>query len=54
MKGAFKVLEKGKIKEKTVLLVDDVFTTGATINECSRELVKAGVKEVRVLTIAQA
>ena len=54
VKGAFKVLKPEKIKGKTVLLVDDVFTTGATVKACSQELIKAGVKEVRVLTIAQA
>ena len=54
VKGVFKVKSKEKIKGKTVLLVDDVFTTGATIKECSHELIKAGAKDVKVLTIAQA
>ena len=41
------------INGKTLLLVDDVFTTGATVGECSRVLLKGGAKEVRVLTLAQ-
>lgn len=38
---------------KTVLLVDDVMTSGATLNECSRVLLLAGVKEVRTVTAAR-
>lgn len=52
--GAFKVRKEKRIKGKRVLLVDDVYTTGATIRECSRVLKDAGVKEVRVVTLAQA
>jgi ComF family protein len=52
--GAFGVAEGGKIKGKVVLLVDDVYTTGSTIRECSSVLRKAGVKEVKALTVAQA
>lgn len=49
------VLNKSQfIYGKTVLLVDDVFTTGATVSECSRVLLKGGAKEVRALTLAQA
>lgn len=54
IKGAFKVRDKAKIKDKTILLVDDVFTTGATIQECSTVLINAGGKEVRGITVAQA
>ena len=52
--GAFGVVEGEKIKKKVVLLVDDVYTTGSTIRECSSVLRNAGVKEVKALTIAQA
>lgn len=46
LKDVFKV--SGNIKDKTILLIDDVFTTGSTVNECSRVLKKAGAKEVYV------
>ncbi|HEY7189705.1 MAG TPA: ComF family protein [Vicinamibacterales bacterium] len=39
---------------QTVILVDDVWTTGATLNECARVLKEAGAKEVRALTVARA
>lgn len=52
--GAFSVVNKEKIKGKTVILVDDVYTTGATVRECSMVLKKAGAREVRALTLAQA
>jgi ComF family protein len=52
--GAFGIKKEENIKEKVVLLVDDVYTTGATIRECSSVLKEAGVKEVRAITLAQA
>lgn len=42
-----------KLKNKTVILVDDVFTTGATVRECTKTLLKAGVENVHVLTLAR-
>ncbi len=52
--GAFGVAKGERIKEKVLLLVDDVYTTGSTIRECSSVLREAGVKEVKALTVAQA
>lgn len=52
--GAFGIVKGEKIKERVVLLVDDVYTTGSTIRECSSVLKQAGVKEVKALTVAQA
>jgi ComF family protein len=43
-----------KINGKKLLLVDDVLTTGATINECSRILQKAGASAIYVVTLARA
>jgi competence protein ComFC len=42
------------INGKSVLLIDDVYTTGATINECARQLRSAGAGDVFCLTIARA
>lgn len=53
LKGAFKVTDSYKIKDKTLLLIDDVYTTGATSGECSKTLAKAGAKAVYVLTSAR-
>lgn len=54
VKNAYTVKKPDLIAGKTVLLIDDVFTTGATIDECSRVLKKAGAREVRAITVAQA
>ena len=42
------------VSGRIVVLVDDVWTTGATLNECARVLKDAGAREVRALTIARA
>ena len=39
-----------QVKDRKILLIDDIFTTGATINECARALLKAKCKEVSALT----
>ncbi len=41
------------MKGRRVLLVDDVFTTGATVGACSRVLLRAGASAVDVLTLAR-
>ncbi|MBM4262787.1 MAG: ComF family protein [Deltaproteobacteria bacterium] len=54
VRGAFELAPEHALEDKTVLLVDDVYTSGATVNECSRALLKGGAKEVFVLTLAHA
>src|SRR3989344_6086547 len=46
MKEVFKIIDNSQIKNKTILLVDDVCTTGATLNECARVLKAGGAKKV--------
>ena len=41
------------IENKRILLVDDVFTSGATVSNCAKALKKAGAKKVYVFTIAR-
>ncbi|HKP35932.1 MAG TPA: ComF family protein [Pyrinomonadaceae bacterium] len=52
--GAFVVRHPKLISGRRVLLVDDVFTTGATVSACAAVLKEAGAAEVNVLTIARA
>ena len=54
LEKAFKVTNKKQIKDKNILLIDDVYTTGSTIDECTKELTKAGAKSVYALTVAHA
>jgi ComF family protein len=51
--GAFSVLRPAKVDGRRVLLIDDVFTTGATMNECALTLKKAGARSVTALTLAR-
>ena len=52
VKNAFNVREKAKVQGKWVLLVDDITTTGNTLDECSRVLKKAGARMVTAAVIA--
>jgi len=54
VKNAFSMLVPDRMIGKSVLIVDDVYTTGATMNECSRILKEAGAVRVSALTIARA
>jgi len=54
VRGSFHIQRDEEIEGKSILLVDDVYTTGATVNECSKVLLKAGAERVDVLTIAHA
>jgi competence protein ComFC len=54
VRGAFALRTASALEGKKVLLVDDVYTSGATVNECSRTLKKGGAATVYVLTLAHA
>lgn len=54
IKGVFDAKNGHEINGKKFLLVDDVFTTGATLKECCVTLLEAGADEVRAVTVAQA
>lgn len=51
--GAFEVQYPKMVEGESVLLVDDVFTTGATVNSCAEALLASGAGKVFVLTIAR-
>lgn len=53
IKNAYFVNNKINIKNKKVILLDDIYTTGATVNEISKKLKEAGAKEILVLVIAK-
>jgi predicted amidophosphoribosyltransferase len=52
--GAFAVRRGHQYDGKTICLVDDVKTTGATLNECAKVLKEAGAKKVYALVLATA
>jgi ComF family protein len=54
VRGAFLLKAPDDVKGRTVLLVDDVMTTGSTLNECARILRKAGCRDVFSLVLARA
>lgn len=53
VRRAFQVNSQRSVRGKRLLLVDDIYTSGATVNECSRALLRAGAKEIHVLTLAR-
>ena len=53
IEGAFSVRFSEKVDAQKILVIDDVYTTGATVNECARILLEAGANSVDVLTLAR-
>lgn len=53
LRGAFALRRPGAIAGKRILLIDDVFTTGSTVNECAKTLRKAGSDDVYVVTLGR-
>jgi ComF family protein len=54
VRGAFALRPGRSIRGKRIVLIDDVLTTGATVEECARVLRRAGAEFVGVLTLARA
>lgn len=54
MAGAFRMKAKFDVRARNLLLIDDVFTTGATANACAQALVQAGAGQLAVLTVARS
>jgi len=52
--GAFRVTRPECVDGQRILLIDDVYTTGATVDECSHALRRAGARSVDVLVLARA
>ncbi len=53
LKRAFNVPHPAGVKDRSILIVDDVYTTGTTLSECARTLKKAGAREVLAVTLAR-
>jgi ComF family protein len=53
VRGAFQAAESARIRDKKILLIDDVFTTGCTVNECAGTLMASGARAVDAMTLAR-
>jgi len=54
VRGAYRTVHPERFRGRTLMLIDDVYTTGSTLRECAAVLAAAGAKEVRAMTVAQA
>ena len=53
VKGVYEIKNKKQIYQKKVLLIDDIFTTGSTVNECAKVLIENFASSVGIFTIAK-
>ncbi len=54
VRTAFAVTDSERVKNKSVVLIDDVYTTGATLEECASAVKRAGARQIHCLTLARA
>ncbi len=53
VQGVYKIKNRNKIQEKSIVIFDDIYTTGATTKQCRKMLKEAGAKRVGIFTIAK-
>lgn len=53
LRSSFSLKDRAGVRNKNIMLVDDLFTTGSTVNECSRLLKDSGARRVEVVTLAR-
>ena len=53
VKNVFSVLNRDRIKDKNILLIDDIYTTGSTINNCAKALKESGANYICYFTLAK-
>ncbi len=53
LRNAFTAADSAPLKDKNILLIDDVFTTGSTLNECAAVLLNNGARDIQALTLAR-
>lgn len=53
VKDVYKVINEQKIKDKKIILIDDIYTTGNTANECAKILKQSGAKKIGIFTLAK-
>jgi ComF family protein len=54
VQNVYAPIDEYEIKDKMILLVDDIITTGATLDECAKVLLKSGARQVYCITLASA